>query len=367
MTMEHGRLIELLYGSMEGDASLQIFMHALATAFRSELVATQIDSTHHMHRPLTHYDGQGRRCLDLDNRYISSEIENPWFAAQAAARLRAVGTASDNGIISAKELRRTDFYQYVLKPLNVFHSIGFLLEQTEDGVSFLSLSRSARIGPYSGSEERLARQLLPHFRNLMTIQAALSAQRRTTPGNHALAAILDNEGRLVQIIGEGEQSLGALFIGRRQQLWPAQPLDRSIWQEELSAIQRGDRLTGAVPLHDARGTYVATASLHRIPDAHHLSWLLRELPAVLLTVGCPQRSRLRIEQQLTDVFKLTAAETRTALELYAVERIASVSERLGRSEETVRSQLKSIFGKTGVNSQLQLLRLLDRLADHGHP
>lgn len=362
LAMDNTRLLERLYGSLSDENSFRQFMHSLAATFRSHLVATQMDDVRHQHHPLMHYDSDGCRCADLDARYVSTEIQNPWFAAEAAVRLRACGTLSDNGIVSANELRLTDFYAHVLRPLDVFHSIGFLLDQTDDGVSFLSVSRSARMGPYTEREERLACHLLPHLRNLGAIQRSLMNHRVPVSGDEDFVATLDGEGRLVEVITSGNSTLSTLFFVRDQRIMPAHFRDRHAWQDELSAIASNRHLEGAIPIFDSRGNYAATARLNRLPPYHHLSWMLRAAPMFLLTVRCRRLATDHVDWLLRRLFKLTAAEVRVAMELHEVERLSDVATRLGRSEETVRSQLKAVFGKTGVNSQVQLMRLLDRLA-----
>ena len=61
--------------------------------------------------------------------------------------------------------------------------------------------------------------------------------------------------------------------------------------------------------------------------------------------------------RLARAFGLTPAETRVALHLIDGGDIASCAHQAGLSPGTVRSQLKSIFAKTGVKRQSELVRL----------
>ena len=70
--------------------------------------------------------------------------------------------------------------------------------------------------------------------------------------------------------------------------------------------------------------------------------------------------RLKDEQEKTWTagrFGLTPRETQVALHLAGGGSIADYAAEHGLSEQTVRSQLKSIFGKTGVNRQAALAAL----------
>jgi DNA-binding CsgD family transcriptional regulator len=64
---------------------------------------------------------------------------------------------------------------------------------------------------------------------------------------------------------------------------------------------------------------------------------------------------------LSQAFGLTAAEARLASRVGTGEPISRAAEQLGISAETARSQLKSIFAKTDVHRQAELVALLARL------
>ena len=78
--------------------------------------------------------------------------------------------------------------------------------------------------------------------------------------------------------------------------------------------------------------------------------------AAAVNLGRSQRSGDR-HDLLMERFRLTPAEARVALHLIDGGDIASCAEAAGVSPGTVRTQLKSIFAKTGVNRQAALVRL----------
>lgn len=63
---------------------------------------------------------------------------------------------------------------------------------------------------------------------------------------------------------------------------------------------------------------------------------------------------------LRQIFGFTQAEARLAEQLSAGLTLAQASERLGLSLETARTQLKTVFARTGTHRQADLVRLLDR-------
>jgi DNA-binding CsgD family transcriptional regulator len=62
-----------------------------------------------------------------------------------------------------------------------------------------------------------------------------------------------------------------------------------------------------------------------------------------------------------DLFGLTAAESDLAVRLGRGERVQAIAQARGVGVGTVRTQLRTIFGKTRTNSQAGLVLLLARL------
>jgi DNA-binding CsgD family transcriptional regulator len=67
------------------------------------------------------------------------------------------------------------------------------------------------------------------------------------------------------------------------------------------------------------------------------------------------------ETNLRTVFRLTEAEARLATQLALGESLEKVADQFGIAKETARSQLKSIFTKTGVHRQAELVAVLAKL------
>lgn len=150
--------------------------------------------------------------------------------------------------------------------------------------------------------------------------------------------------------------------------------------ERLCATNDGLRLAGGRLAVDSPNRQARLDAL--IADAtdpgcrDRTGWMRIERPsgrpAIALFVS-PQRAgsrRARVEaidprrplapdrRALREVFGLTASEIRVALLIGAGHDIASASQVSQIAEETVRTQLKSIFRKAGVNRQPDLVRAL---------
>jgi DNA-binding CsgD family transcriptional regulator len=85
--------------------------------------------------------------------------------------------------------------------------------------------------------------------------------------------------------------------------------------------------------------------------------ILADCQAAIILVDPEKRSRPP-EAALRKAFQLTAAEARLASHLASGETLEVAAQGLGVARDTTRNQLKSIFAKTGVNRQAELVATL---------
>ncbi len=72
----------------------------------------------------------------------------------------------------------------------------------------------------------------------------------------------------------------------------------------------------------------------------------------------PGRSRMEPPGILRELYRLSDAEARLSWRLANGETLEEIATAEGSSRETVRSQLKRIFAKTGTSRQAELVRLI---------
>ena len=91
------------------------------------------------------------------------------------------------------------------------------------------------------------------------------------------------------------------------------------------------------------------------------TWTIDVSPSdrmLLVYINDPQKRMQPTEDQLINYYKLTNAQAKVAVRIYAVENIVTVAEGLGISINTARSHLRSIYAKTGANNLPELVKLL---------
>lgn len=355
------QLIQLAYGSLVSDEARRVFIAALAVATRSHIVAFQVDDQRaHHHQVLSHFDSTGSPLRELDELKVPAEIHNPWFIAGANDRLLKNDAACDRGLIESSALKKTAFHEFLLRPFDFFHSMGMLLSVIPGQTSLITVSRSSRIGHYDDADLILARKIVPHLRNLQQIQFSFQPDQKIRLAQPQLTWLLDRCGRIICSFG-GNTPIEAAPKEVRGFLQPIFSQDREKFAVALRKIGSGATLQERLLLRDRNGFPSVALRLQFSPPPLFQSWLLTAAPAILVSVKKIAHGAGEIEAAVRCLYGLTDAEARVVKMLYETTSVREVSTRTGRSVETIRSQLKTIFQKTGTKGQLQLLRMIDVL------
>jgi DNA-binding CsgD family transcriptional regulator len=148
----------------------------------------------------------------------------------------------------------------------------------------------------------------------------------------------------------------------------------------LVARRRGvaDRLSKAIHLASTGGPTLFSdpGARIRLDDAGGALWIATIWPLTSATAAGLQaghagallaltdltRARQVEPQLLQELLGLSPAEARLVAALAAGESLNDIVARTGVTQNTVRSQIKSVFSKLDVSSQVELIRILDVLA-----
>lgn len=99
-------------------------------------------------------------------------------------------------------------------------------------------------------------------------------------------------------------------------------------------------------------------------DTEHLCWIVAESDKVLVSIEDRGLTGERLERAAV-IYGLSSAQALLASRIVAGEDLSTAAEGLGVSINTVRTQLRRIFDKTGVRNQVALVRLLLTAAGPG--
>ncbi|ARS26569.1 helix-turn-helix transcriptional regulator [Sphingomonas sp. KC8] len=262
--------------------------------------------------------------------------------------------------------KQSAFYREYLQFEGTSHILGFDL-RTAGFMTCIRVTRTSGKPPYDVEERTRCERIIPHIRQAMDIYQRLETSR----SEHAVYS------------GAVEQfALGAIILDAQNNILRCNPVADAIL-DEADGIQRtGRRLTldNATAdadfrafLRDARTTAEAAAGhvfrVERPSGRRDIGIVARPIetpdylhagsaPALALYLGDPERQMQVNAQALRELFNLTPTEAAISACVANGLSVHESAERLGIASNTVRAHLRSIFAKTGVARQSQLVHLV---------
>jgi len=275
-------------------------------------------------------------------------------------------------------LHASEFYLNCLKPTGIFHIAGIDLLLADGLKASLRLTRDVEGRAFTNADREFLQRLVPHLERAITIHArfARSETERSlfdhTMAQLSLGTIILDEHRHVMHMNRIAEHLLAQKDGVRL-LENQIHLDRSQDNARLRTMlgdaieaQRSKQaqLVQAIVIpRSKRGP--AGEPLTRSP----LNMVIRPVtqtewsdgqrcPSVVLFLSDPELPMQASTNILAQLFDLTPAESRLALQLTNGASLEDASGELGISRNTARAHLRAIFAKTGVTQQTMLVSLI---------
>ncbi len=360
-------MLEDLYASICDPERFERFTAKLRTAMNAHLVALLIDDVTHYHRVLKNFSDEPlavRPAPPDDDGSI-----NLYFA-RGVKQLVENGVLDGTPLFARGELEHTAFYRKQLLPIDAHWSMAYCLsDSASDEVVALTVSRDKRRPRYEPDVMRLAQRLLPHMRNVYALQQRLQPQAGIQAGLDLLnfgVWLLDRNGLFVYANAEAQRLIQDRTAGlgqRQRQLVPCWRPDRPALQQALATAACGSmRRNTELLLHDASGQAWALCAIRPL---HHDIFVVGcriSRPLAIMFVH-PFVQRQSPADTLRNVFELTPAETDLACALLQHGALADCIPVTNKHRETLRTQLKALFTKTGTHRQSELIRRLNVAVD----
>lgn len=273
-------------------------------------------------------------------------------------------------VLSEEALEASDYYKYYLRPIDLFRILGVDTIEPGGMLARLRFSRRRSEAPFSEQDRLLLTRVTPHLQRATQFYAKLS---RTTSERDIYAGavdqlslatiILDERGRLLntnsvaQSLLEEEDGLSLrklhLHIQNRELNKTLQEAVTTI----IAAQQRGETsLVRALRIPRSAGRADLGMVIRPVPLSEWGEG--QSSPCATLFISDPDLRESASQQILGELFNLTPAEANLAILLSRGESLAEVSETQKISQHTARAQLKSIFAKTNISRQAELVRLI---------
>lgn len=270
-------------------------------------------------------------------------------------------------MLSEAEWRSTTYYQAWCAPHEVFHVMAVDFATADRSVYGFRLTRPESAPPFSSEDRALCERLVPHLKRALNLYQSTHQDRRITS--------LYSQA-MVQLM------VGVIVLDENGMVIETNAIAKAVLQSGDGIKRIGNHVTASYAM-DNRKLQSLVAEALRAPSGVGLieamsvsrpsgqaSWgvVVRQLatdewtdgkhrPAVAIFVRDPEGAShppVKLAQQL---FELTPAETALAIQLTNGLSLEEAAEALGIRRNTARAHLRSIFSKTGVRRQTELVRI----------
>lgn len=265
------------------------------------------------------------------------------------------------------------FFNDFLKPFDTHQMACTVIAGSSNVFDGLSIYRGARDGTIGSEQLEVLNGYIPHLRTALSLRGRLSdLERKATDLERALdqltvALILLNFkgkpifiSRAARILLDAKDGLLLRAHGlQSQKLSEHRSLCSLISSVIDSTNQKRDPTSGSVSISRSLKRPLRLLVAPFPLDVPHAP----RGAAAIVSIADPEATVHLPSDILHEFYGLTQAETRLARLLLDGNSLIEAAEMIGVTRETVRSQVKSIFHKTGMRGQGQLMRFLIQLGD----
>lgn len=294
---------------------------------------------------------------------------NPLIAMSPFTGMEPDQLVSISDVLSEEEWRASTYYRTYCAPQGVFRVLAADISTRNGGVYGFRVTRPETSPPFSESDMEFCGRLIPHIKRALNLHLSIDKDSKVSKVySHAMAqlmigvVVLDQVGRVMDC-NPAATAILDMKDGLR--------LNGT--QLEASYASDNRKLQGLVRgalLHPHGAKIVMNEAVSVIRPSGRLSWGLivqsisadqwtegKQRPSVAIYVRDSEgqvHPPVRLAQQL---FQLTPAETALAIELTNGLSLEEAAEALNIRRNTARAHLRSIFSKTGVRRQTELVRM----------
>ena len=360
---EFSALLKALYAGPLEEPPWDSFLEAVCVAMKSMAVTLILEP------PAS--EGPGY-IINASGRLLpgSRFYREQFFASDPFVKLPEGQPVTISEFLPQEEFQASDFNQMFLKPTGVRFILGLDFRTNTDILARFRVSRNENSLDFGVEERALAALLLPHLRQSVEIFARLSraASERTlyagTLNQMAVGTIiLDGHGKILDKDRIAEQLLkqadgvasvgGMLSLNDRAASVRLHETIRRIAESE----KRGERsLVEAIRVERPSGKRDFGLIVKPAPQPRYLDE--QHIPGIVVFISDPDRHTAMAPASLEKLFGLTPAEAAFAVLLGDGLTLDEAAAEQSIARNTARAHLRSIFAKTGVSRQTQLVRLI---------
>jgi len=305
--------------------------------------------------------------------WVASGLAAPFLAAGAAAAaaprnlrpqravaLNHAGFISDHDMFTAEEIERDPHYAR-LRGAGLGWCAGTVIRAPSGDLLILSWERAFRDGPFGTDTIAALDRLRAHLARAALISGRLGLERARaaadTLGTIGLpAAVLSGRHRTVAANGLLERLIPHVVQDRPSRFGLAdRRADALLGQSLLQLDRHTAHQVRSIPIAATPQTQAAIAHVVPVRGAGRDIFATAACVLVITAVVHRETAPAVVVQGL---FDLTPAEAKVACGVAAGLTVDDIAGEAGCAVGTVRQQLKSVFAKTGVSRQAELVGIL---------
>lgn len=282
--------------------------------------------------------------------------------AQRLLGLNHAGWVHDLDLFTREELDREPVYTQLFRKVGGGWGAGTAMELPDGDSIFFTMERAYAAGPFPAQQIGMLDALRPHLGRAayLSMRLAMAHAQTTVAALAAVgtpAAVIRPNGRLLAANAQMEDLIPAVFMDRRGRLSLTHKPADDLLAKALAQLATGGLAdVASIPLKGGnvleRGFVIHVLPVRR---AAHDVFSGGASIVIANTVSMAPSPRANL---LSALFDLTPAEARIARAVAELKTPAEIARAGGVSRETVRTQIKTIYAKTGLGSQAALARLV---------
>lgn len=305
--------------------------------------------------------------VENQNNYLNYYLDiDPRMSIMDKTGLNQWRICSD--YMNQQFVNRNEFYQDFLIPGGARYAMGIWLDQDSERKTVFGLHRSLGQKPFGNSDQKTAERFINHLQRVWRLQKhTKNLQYQAELGARAIDAfaltmlIVDKKATILHLNNAAEKLLNTRFAGLKSsagRLSADSPEDNHKLAALVIQATTAPALGGAMFLrsgHDLRTRQVFVTPL---PAASPFvkDWQAPLALILILETGLSLSS----VQLLGKLYNLSPAELKIVSALLAGKSPEEYALEAGVSLNTVRTQIKTLYRKTGTSRQSELVALLSR-------
>ncbi len=358
------KLIGSIYDAA-ADASLwEPFLGDLASTFQADAAGLLM----HDNRQETHAIATSFRVAP-EMLILYRDYYGPLDPWAARARSKVAGSVfPSQTLCTHNELAVTEAYNEFMVPFEIEYGLFGIIEKAHSQWANVSLYRCASSPEFQVSDGEVLGLLVPHIQRAFKLHFQFSELKARSEG---IEKALDMLAAGVIFVGTNGEVLlmnrnaEEIFCRKDGLLLTKGKLSAAIHTESvlLQAMIGGAVLTGSGKGLGAGGTIPITREKGRplsvtVAPFRGFSCISPQRPATVLFISDPERDAELSIDLLRRAYGLTPAEAKLASILVEGHSLKESAALCRVTHNTAKSQLKSVFSKTEVKRQSELIRLL---------